>query len=117
MRHLAEFFLHEIRTKVEDLQDLRVVPGNRLEKLKGDRAGQYSIRINDQWRICFEWVEQKARNVEIAGLETRPALGGQAVWPAAGCSTVLTGISSAFGSQWLWGMRGKASGKLFLQCL
>ncbi|MGC1375530.1 MAG: type II toxin-antitoxin system RelE/ParE family toxin [Anaerolineales bacterium] len=49
----------------DDLQDLLAPPGNRLEKLKGDRAGQYSIRINDQWRICFEWLENKARNVEI----------------------------------------------------
>jgi len=49
----------------EDLQDLLAPPGNRLEKLKGNRAGQYSIRINDQWRICFEWVENKAINVEI----------------------------------------------------
>jgi len=49
----------------EDLQDLLAPPGNRLEKLKGGRAGQYSIRINDQWRICFEWVKNKARNVEI----------------------------------------------------
>jgi proteic killer suppression protein len=49
----------------EDLQDLLAPPGNRLERLKGDRAGQYSIRINDQWRICFEWIENKARNVEI----------------------------------------------------
>ncbi len=49
----------------EDLQDLLAPPGNRLEKLKGNRAGQYSIRINDQWRICFEWIENKARNVEI----------------------------------------------------
>jgi proteic killer suppression protein len=49
----------------EDLQDLQVVPGNRLEKLKGDHAGQYSIRINEQWRICFEWTTDKARNVEI----------------------------------------------------
>ena len=47
------------------LQDLRVPPANRLEKLTGDRAGQYSIRINDQWRICFEWVEDDAQNVEI----------------------------------------------------
>ncbi len=38
-----------------NLQDLRVPPANRLEKLSGGRAGQYSIRINDQWRICFEW--------------------------------------------------------------
>jgi proteic killer suppression protein len=37
------------------LSDLAALPGNRFEKLKGDRAGQYSIRINDQWRICFEW--------------------------------------------------------------
>ena len=49
----------------DNLQDLLAPPGNRLEKLKGNRAGQYSIRINDQWRICFEWVENKARNVEI----------------------------------------------------
>jgi len=47
------------------LQDLRVPPANRLEKLTGDRMGQYSIRINDQWRICFEWVEGDAQNVEI----------------------------------------------------
>ena len=49
----------------EDLQDLLAPPGNRLEKLNGGRAGQYSIRVNDQWRICFEWVKNKARNVEI----------------------------------------------------
>jgi len=49
----------------DDLQDLLAPPGNRLEKLKGDRAGQYSIRINDQWRICFDWVGNKAKNVEI----------------------------------------------------
>ena len=48
-----------------DLQDLLAPPGNRLEKLRGDRAGQYSIRINDQWRICFEWVGTEAREVEI----------------------------------------------------
>ena len=47
------------------LSDLRVPPGNRLERLAADRAGQYSIRINDQWRICFEWREGGARNVEI----------------------------------------------------
>ena len=50
---------------VEDLQDLLAPPGNRLEKLKGDRAGQHSIRINDQWRICFNWLDNKAKNVEI----------------------------------------------------
>lgn len=49
----------------EDLQDLLAPPGNRLEKLKGNRAGQYSIRINDQWRICFEWADNKAKDVEI----------------------------------------------------
>jgi proteic killer suppression protein len=47
------------------LQDLRVPPANRLEKLSGDRMGQHSIRINDQWRICFEWVDDDAQNVEI----------------------------------------------------
>ena len=48
------------------LQDLNVPPSNRLEKLKGDRKGQYSIRINDQWRICFDWKDGDAYNVEIA---------------------------------------------------
>jgi proteic killer suppression protein len=50
----------------ESLDDLRVPPGNRLEKLKGDRQGQYSIRINDQWRICFEWSRGDASLVELA---------------------------------------------------
>jgi proteic killer suppression protein len=49
----------------ENLQDIQAVPGYRLEKLKGNRAGQYSIRINDQWRICFDWRDNRARNVEI----------------------------------------------------
>ena len=49
----------------EALEDLRVPPGNRLEKLKGDRAGQYSIRVNDQWRICFRWADGDAHEVEI----------------------------------------------------
>jgi toxin HigB-1 len=49
----------------EDLQDLQAVPGNRFEKMKGARTGQFSIRINDQWRICFEWNANKAQNVEI----------------------------------------------------
>lgn len=48
------------------LDDLRAPPNNRLEKLKGDRAGQHSIRINDQYRICFIWVEKDAEAVEIA---------------------------------------------------
>lgn len=47
------------------LNDLRVPPANRLERLSGDRTGQYSIRINDQWRICFEWYEGDVWNVEI----------------------------------------------------
>lgn len=47
------------------LDDLRAPPGNRLEALKGDRAGQHSIRINDQWRICFVWTEAGADNVQI----------------------------------------------------
>ena len=48
-----------------DLNDLRVPPGNRLEALKGDRAGQFGIRINDQWRICFAWRDGEAHGVEI----------------------------------------------------
>jgi proteic killer suppression protein len=48
------------------LADLRVPPGNRLEPLHGDRKGQWSIRINDQWRLCFVWREGDAENVEIA---------------------------------------------------
>jgi proteic killer suppression protein len=47
------------------LNDLRVPPANRLEKLKGDRAGQYSIRINNQWRVCFRWQGTDAFDVEI----------------------------------------------------
>lgn len=47
------------------LDDLRIPPGNRLEALKGDRKGQYSIRINDQWRLCFGWTDAGASNVEI----------------------------------------------------
>jgi proteic killer suppression protein len=49
----------------EQLEELRVPPGNRLEKLKGDRAGQHSIRVNDQWRICFRWSDGNAYDVEI----------------------------------------------------
>ena len=47
------------------LQDLRVPPGNRLERLSGDRTGQHSIRINEQWRICFRWSRGDANEVEI----------------------------------------------------
>jgi toxin HigB-1 len=49
----------------EALSDLRVPPGNRLEQLRGNRAGQHSIRINDQWRICFTWTAAGAADVEI----------------------------------------------------
>lgn len=55
------YYLHRART----LQDLLVPPGNRLEALGGNRDGQYSIRINDQWRICFKWLEGDAYEVEI----------------------------------------------------
>ena len=48
-----------------DSNDLLAPPSNRLEKLKGERQGQHSIRINDQWRICFEWLENNAYEVEI----------------------------------------------------
>ena len=47
------------------LDDLRVPPGNRLEALKGDRAGQHSIRVNDQFRVCFRWTDAGAEDVEI----------------------------------------------------
>ena len=49
----------------EALQDLRIPPGNRLEKLSGSRYGQLSIRINDQWRICFIWKDGNAHEVEV----------------------------------------------------
>ncbi|MGK2914689.1 MAG: type II toxin-antitoxin system RelE/ParE family toxin [Porticoccaceae bacterium] len=47
------------------LEDLRVPPGNRLEALQGDRAGQHSIRVNDKWRVCFRWTAAGAEDVEI----------------------------------------------------
>lgn len=50
---------------VTALDELRVPPGNRLEKLKGDRAGQYSIRVNDQWRVCFRWKDGAPQDVAI----------------------------------------------------
>jgi proteic killer suppression protein len=48
-----------------DIRTLSILPGNRLERLKGDRKDQYSIRINDQWRICFKWHDNNAYDVEI----------------------------------------------------
>ena len=55
-------YLHRARS----LQDLAAIPGHRLEALRGNRAGEHSIRINDQYRICFVWQETDAHNVEIA---------------------------------------------------
>ena len=54
-------YLHQAKR----LEDLRVPPGNRLEALRGDRKGSYSIRVNDQWRICFRWKDGDAHDVEI----------------------------------------------------
>ena len=51
----------------DQIGDLRIPPGNRLEKLKGDSANTYSIRINDQWRICFRWTNAGPEDVEIVG--------------------------------------------------
>ncbi len=53
-----------------ELRDLRVPPGNRLEKLRGSREGQWSIRINDQWRLCFRWADSAAWDVEIVDYHT-----------------------------------------------
>jgi len=55
----------ELLNATISLNSLRIPPGNRLERLKGKRKGQYSIRINDQWRICFIWQEENAIKVEI----------------------------------------------------
>ncbi len=54
-----------ILNNAKSINDLRVPPGNRLESLSADQKGQYSIRINDQWRICFIWIEENAYQVEI----------------------------------------------------
>lgn len=55
----------ELIHAAKDVEDLRIPPGNRLEKLAGDRHGQHSIRVNAQWRICFVWREGGAEDVEI----------------------------------------------------
>jgi len=55
----------ELLASASRLEDLKVPPGNRLEALKGNRAGQFSIRVNDQWRICFRWFRGDAYDVEI----------------------------------------------------
>ena len=76
LRHRSPRFskdLHRITLRklllldaAEKLEDLRIPPGNRLKKLSGERQGQHSIRINDQWRICFRWSEGNVYEVEIA---------------------------------------------------
>jgi len=73
-RHRSRKFAHiekvarrklKMLDDAEKLEDVAAVPGNRFEPLAGDRKGQYSIRINDQWRVCFRWREGGAENVEI----------------------------------------------------
>lgn len=66
-RELARHALRKlvVLDGAETLQDLRIPPGNRLERLRGGRAGQHSIRINDRWRICFTWSDGGAEDVEI----------------------------------------------------
>ena len=64
IQHIAARKLKMIGDAAE-LKDLRIPPANRLEALKGERKGQYSIRINDQWRICFRWKNSNAMDVEI----------------------------------------------------
>jgi toxin HigB-1 len=66
-RDIQQVALRKLRmlNNAASLNDLRIPPANRLEKLVGDRAGQHSIRVNDQWRICFEWRDGDAYGVEI----------------------------------------------------
>ena len=66
-QHIQEAGLRKLRilNRAASLEDLRLPPGNQLERLERDRKGQWSIRINGQWRICFSWLEGEARNVEI----------------------------------------------------
>jgi proteic killer suppression protein len=66
-RDIQQVALRKLRmiNNAKNLNDLRIPPANRLEKLKGHREGKYSIRINDQWRICFTWQEGGAHDVEI----------------------------------------------------
>jgi proteic killer suppression protein len=67
-RDIQQIALRKLRmiNNSKTLKDLRIPPANRLEKLTGDREGQLSIRINDQWRICFAWQDGDAHEVEIA---------------------------------------------------
>jgi proteic killer suppression protein len=64
---IQQIALRKLRmlNNAQNIHDLRIPPSNRLEKLGGDRKGQYSIRINNQWRICFVWQDNSAHNVEI----------------------------------------------------
>lgn len=72
---VSKKFPHDLQTRAlrklamldaaDNVDDLRIPPSNHLEKLSGDRAGQYSIRINDKYRICFEWNNNESENVEI----------------------------------------------------
>ena len=66
-RDIQQVAIRKLRmlNNAKNIIDLRVPPANRLEKLSGNRAGQYSIRINDQWRICFTWKSGEAFEVEI----------------------------------------------------
>jgi proteic killer suppression protein len=64
IENVAQRKLQMLDAAVE-LRDLRSPPGNRLEALSGNRAGQYSIRINNQWRVCFEWADNGPANLEI----------------------------------------------------
>jgi proteic killer suppression protein len=64
LQRVAQRKLRQLHT-AEALRDLAAPPGNRLEALRGDRVGQHSIRINDQWRICFVWTEAGPERVEI----------------------------------------------------
>ena len=66
-RDIQQVAIRKLRmlNNAKNINDLRVPPANRLEKLSGNRAGQYSIRINDQWRICFTWKSGEAFEVEI----------------------------------------------------
>lgn len=72
-KHIKEFSGIEKSTRIKldrleaalSLQDLSALPGNRFESLKGDRRGQYSIRINDQWRICFEWPDGSSGPMQV----------------------------------------------------
>lgn len=67
LRDIQQSALRKLRmiNNAKDINDLRSPPANRLEKLKGDRKGQLSVRINDQWRICFVWQEGEVYEIEI----------------------------------------------------